>query len=191
MSENQHQEELDLFYQKMELVRGQVIYYREHELFTWQWWFLIALTIVPWLLWFLVRRKDIQARLLLGGLFSALIALVLDLIGSQFGVWRYGIKAVPSVPPLIPYDLTLIPVTYMLVRQYCKSDAVFVRGTLVLSAGAAFVFEPILEYINVYHSHYWEHYFSFPIYFLIYMSANKISSISGWNAYNRRSGSLQ
>lgn len=40
---------------------------RDDFLFTWQWWFGIALFIVPWIIWFILRNKESTGRLLLGG----------------------------------------------------------------------------------------------------------------------------
>jgi hypothetical protein len=183
MQKDQFVEEYELFVKKMELTHEQTSFFQQYELFTWQWWLLLALTLLPWVLWFMIRNREIQARLLLGGFFAGLTALVLDMIGTQAGLWRYGIKLVPSLPPLIPYDLALMPVSYMILQQISKTKQKFIIYAVVLSAATAFAVEPILKHIHVYYPTNWKSLYSFPIYFLIYCAAFKISSISGFQRY--------
>jgi hypothetical protein len=170
-----------LFEMKMELVRKQVEYFITHELFTWQWWLLIAMTIVPWFFWYQFRNIECQRRLLFGGLFVGLVSLIADMIGTQAGIWRYGIKAIPSLPPLIPFDLAIMPVEYMVIQQIAKNQKQFLLIALGVAAANAFIAEPILKWIDVYKPHDWQRIYSFPLYFLIFWFTSKlVTNKTGW-----------
>lgn len=58
-------------------------------LFTWQWWLLLALSVLPWVCWAFYHKKGSGNRLLYAGFFSICVAKLLDSIGSAFGLWMY------------------------------------------------------------------------------------------------------
>jgi hypothetical protein len=47
--------------------------WRNHILFTWQWWLSLALTVFPWILWVLLRKKSSTFRLLFSAFFVIII----------------------------------------------------------------------------------------------------------------------
>ena len=127
------EQEYELFEIRIEFTKDQVDHFIKNELFTWQWWLLLGLTIIPWVIWIIFRDRNRQARLLFGGIVAALITLILDMIGIQAGIWRYGIKLIPSLPPLFPFDLALMPVSYMMMQQFTKSLNQFILIAFLLS----------------------------------------------------------
>jgi hypothetical protein len=156
------------------LVEHQIEYFIQKELFTWQWWFLLALSILPWVLWLVIRDKQRQGKLLLGGISVGLIAVIADVTGSQAGFWFYCIKLIPSIPPLLPYDLSLMPVSFMLIQQYTKKRWQRYMVFAIFSVGTAFLIEPVLELMKVYTHVSWKHYYSVPVYFAIMWMGSKM-----------------
>lgn len=51
------------------------------SLFSWQWWLLLGLAIIPWIIWWHIVDQKGKQEMLLFGLFVALIATFLDAYG--------------------------------------------------------------------------------------------------------------
>ncbi|MGP4039268.1 hypothetical protein ACTWP4_05065 [Gracilibacillus sp. D59] len=75
MSYPSFEEILDLQY-KLADYRKQ--YWIEHDLFTWQWWLLLLVFIIPWIIWYKVIPKDKKAEVLSYGLSLGLLTSQLD-----------------------------------------------------------------------------------------------------------------
>ncbi|TFE23473.1 hypothetical protein [Cohnella luojiensis] len=76
----------------MNTARDSIDYFhvwKNHVLFTWQWWFSLALFIVPIAVWVILRKRDSTDRLLYAGFFVLLTASWLDFMGNNFGLWYY------------------------------------------------------------------------------------------------------
>lgn len=135
-----------------------------NEVFTWQWWTLIAVFIVCWItgIKFIERQKRFQ--ILAFGLLVSIISLVLDLWGSGKALWLYRINVLPSIPALLPTDLGVMPVSLMLLYQYFKKWSSFIFFIVAVAFVFSFIFEPLLTWMNIYKVLRWEYYYSFPIY---------------------------
>ncbi|MEQ8174663.1 MAG: CBO0543 family protein [Syntrophomonadaceae bacterium] len=139
-----------------------------HDLFTWQWWLLLAVLTIPWYFWW--KRVD-RTRLLeitLIGMLVFIISSYLDAVLSELGLWEYHYWVIPLWPRLIPADWSVLPITYMFVYQkYSSSWKRFIIAMTVTSALYSFGGESFLVWIDVYELHSWRHYYSFPIYLAI------------------------
>jgi hypothetical protein len=139
-----------------------------YEVFTFDWWFLLALSIIPWIIWWKVLDKNRVNEIIMFGLLVGLISVIIEYIGEYIALWwGYKIKLFPGVTLLFPFDLTVLPVSYMLVYQYFPKWLSFFIGMFILSFGAAFVFEPILDWMDIYVLLTWKYVYSFPIYFVM------------------------
>jgi hypothetical protein len=143
-------------------------------LFTWQWWLLLAMTVLPWAFWIVWHKKDSTNRLLYAGFFSIIVAKLLDTIGSTFGLWQYTARLVPLMPPLFPWDATLMPVAVMTFIQFKPKIHPIVKA-VALAAIASFVMEPVAQWIGLYKPILWKHIYSFPGYIVIYLTADWLS----------------
>ncbi len=137
-------------------------------LFSWHWWLDVALVVLPWALWLIVRRRDLQRRLLFAGLVTALLATYLDIIGMSQGWWTYYTWVVPLMPEYLPWDLAVMPVTAMLFYQYKPNWNPWIKA-VIFGVFGAFVSEPIFEWIGIYRRIAWEYWYSLPIYIAVYM----------------------
>jgi hypothetical protein len=150
-----------------------------HDLLSWQWWLLLAATIVPWIIWLKVRDKDRTFEIFSYGLTWGMISSVLDVIGGEMIFWGYPNKLLPMVPPLFPADITVIPVSYMLTYQYSKTYKSYLGYCLIVSAMFAYVLEPLFIKSGMFILHKWKHTYSFIGFFilsqLIYWMINKLT----------------
>ncbi len=137
--------------------------------FTWHWWIDVALAILPWIFWLIVRDRKKTYSLLCAGLFTALVASVLDLAGVSQGGWNYNTLLLPYFPEYLPWDLTIMPVTAMLYYQFLPKVNPWLKG-LVFGTTASYVVEPVFIWAGLYEPSGWEHHYSLPIYFAIYMA---------------------
>jgi hypothetical protein len=88
------------------------------DLFTWKWYLLLLLAIIPWIIWwFLVDKKRLPEIVLYGSLIM-IPTYVLDNIGTDLMWWEYPDKLFQMIPPLVPADLTLVPCSMMLIFQW-------------------------------------------------------------------------
>lgn len=142
-------------------------YWFKEVIFSFNWWLLLLLTIIPWFLWWkAVDKKRIIEILFYGSLIS-IYSILLDEIGSYFSLWIYKYQLVPISPRLNPIDLTVMPITYMFVYQFLKKWKSFLIAQLILAFGAAFIAEPVFIWLGIYKPLNWQLYYSFIIYFAL------------------------
>lgn len=147
---------------QMEMTR-----FLEHMLFSWEWWLLVSLLTLPWILFFKLVDKKRLPEILLVGFFVFIVALMADEIGTETQTWVYRYRTTPFLHTLIPYDFTILPVTYMLIYQYFTSWKSYLKAHAVNALVFAFVSEPILVWLNIYEPYKWAHLYSYPVYILI------------------------
>jgi hypothetical protein len=140
----------------------------EHMGFTWHWWLDVALAVLPWVLWFIVRDRKNTHHLLYAGFFTMLAATLLCMIGVTQDAWKYNTLLLPYLPQFLPWDLTVMPVTAMLFYQFLPKVSPWLKG-IVFGVIAAYVVEPLFMWLGLYEPSSWEHHYSLPIYFIIYM----------------------
>jgi hypothetical protein len=128
---------------------------------------LLLLTIIPWFLWWKAVDKKRKIEILLYGSLISIYSILLDEIGSYFSLWIYKYQLVPISPRLNPIDLTVMPITYMVVYQLFKKWKSFLIAQLILAFGAAFITEPVFIWLGIYKPLNWELYYSFIIYFVL------------------------
>lgn len=138
----------------------------KNELFTWQWWVLLALIIIPWVIWLnFADRKKLLESVLFGALIMIMTTL-LDLIGMTLKFWRYPTQLVPLIPRAFPFDMAMVPVAYMFLYQYFNSWKSFSIALTIMSVIYAFVGEPISVRIDLVQYIKWQYIYSFFYYFL-------------------------
>lgn len=148
---------LELQY-KLNDFRGQ--YWLAHDLFTWQWWFLLLMFIVPWLIWYKIIPKERKAETLSFGLILGIIGSQLDEIGISNGAWAYPYQLSQFNRGLNPYNFTFIPVAYMIVYHYFPKWKHFIIGNIILAIIAAYMTEPILKAMGIYKTFFWKSIYS-------------------------------
>ncbi len=151
----------------------------EQMVFTLHWWVDLGLAVLPWVLWLIVRDRKNTHRLLYAGMFTSFVATVLCMIGVSQGGWNYNTWLLPYFPEYLPWDWTIMPVTAMLFYQFLPKLSPWIKGA-AFGVIAAYVVEPVFIWLGFYEPSGWEHHYSLPIYFVIYMA--------GYWLYTRRFG---
>ncbi|UFJ41138.1 hypothetical protein LOK74_00825 [Brevibacillus humidisoli] len=170
------QKQIEKLYQENILLDDRMAALWQKEiLFTPNWWLGVILSIVPWVLWLFFRTRESTHRLMYAGFFVMMISAFLDFLGVRNGLWYYKAEVFPWFPAYEPWDVTLMPVTVLFLLQFRPNMSPFVKA--VLFAGlAAFVGEPLFVWLQLYQPRNWEHYYSFPVYMVIYLIAHYLSS---------------
>ncbi|HWR42355.1 CBO0543 family protein [Sporomusa sp.] len=147
-----------------ELTQARIEHWLVHDLFAWQWWFLLALLIIPWIIFYYTADRKKLPQLWLYGLFIHIIIIKLDAIGFEIGCWIYPYKLLPFGSFAAFIDTSPLPVIYMLEYQYFTSWQSFIKISILTATVFSFICEPILEAIGIYIPLKWHHICSFPIY---------------------------
>lgn len=149
---------------KLAEMRNERWYY--HDLFTPQWWFLLALTILPWVIWwYLVDRTRIKQIWLNGALMTILI-IHLDDIGTSLALWNYPYKLISIFPRLNPIDVSVLPVFHMLIYQYFTKWKAFLIANIIAALLFAYAVEPFFVKIHIYQLINWKYSYSIPGYII-------------------------
>lgn len=146
------------------LLEANYHYWIEHVLFSFNWWFLFVLAIVPWVIWWLIVDKTRLLEISLIGTLVAIIATSFDTAGHSLLLWSYNYKLIQITPSLSAIDLALLPVAYMLIYQVFPKWKSYIIVHITFSAGGSFVMEPLFVWMGIYTLHGWQYIYSFPIY---------------------------
>lgn len=158
---------LDIMKLFKQLTAVDIEYWTEQVVFSFEWWLLVGIFLIPWIVWWKSVAKGRLFEISTFGSIILIIAMVLDAIGVKYCLWNYPYRLTPLMHPALPFDLSVIPVTYMLLYQYLGGWKKFAIGTLLTAFVFAFVAEPLLVMLNLYQPLHWSHSYSLPIYFLL------------------------
>jgi hypothetical protein len=132
-----------------------------------EWWLLLAFLIVPWLIWAKIVDKKRKLEIVVVGLFVAIVTSLLDVVGYNLGFWDYPIQLIPVVPEGFSFDLSMVPVVYMLLYQYFKMWKSYCIGLVCMSLIYAFIGEPFCNWIMVVVYIKWKYIYSAVYYIVI------------------------
>lgn len=138
-----------------------------YEFLTPKWFLLLGFFIVPWIVWGLLKKRKVLSESILFGVSVMLITILLDTVGLQFRFWEYPIEFVPVIPRAFPFDLSMVPVPYMLMYQYFQTGKSFSIALVIMAASYAFIGEPFCEWLNLVHYIHWQYIYSFCYYILL------------------------
>lgn len=128
---------------------------------------MIAIIVLSYIVVFLLLDKRRYTELLLFGSLMTVMSLVLSILGSNFDLWSYNIRLLPTTPSPFLYDLTIIPLYYMLVYQYSPDWKRFLLWNAVLAGLISFAFYPTLQVFDIVsYSNGWIPAYFFPFIFI-------------------------
>jgi hypothetical protein len=158
---------LELLKIREQLHQVSVTQWKQASVFTWEWWLLIGLTIIPLIVWWNIIDKKRAYEIAFYGCMINIFAVILDDIGTDLIWWGYPVKLEPLVPPLLTADSILVPIVLMIVYQlFATSWKSFFIANLIAGAVIAFVAEPIFVWIGYYQLIKWKLIYSFLFYIL-------------------------
>lgn len=138
-----------------------------YELFTSSWWISVIMTIFPICIFIKLVDKGQILKIALFGFLVSIFTSTLDIIGLDYVLWEYPVRVLPITHNLIPMDLVVVPVIFMLIYQYFRKFSKYLIATVIVSMIFSFVFEPLLVFLKIYSLILWRHVYSFPLYILI------------------------
>lgn len=124
------------------------------EFLTIKWWGLLGYLVFSYILCFTLLNKRKLVELLLYGSLVAVFSVVTDVVLSNRNYFLYKTTIFPMIPSIFVYDITALPLYYMLIYQYADSWKKYVVWITIASAVMGFVFNPLLlaldyvEFIN-------------------------------------------
>jgi PAS domain S-box-containing protein len=148
-------------------------YWLKDILFSWQWFLVILLTVAPWMIWIKFRDKMKSKQYLVSALFIMIVSSFLDIVGLTFDFWRYPVQLFPSMVGFFPWNLSLLPVTFLFAFQIREQGSLLIKAIFVSSI-AVFLGEPFFDSIGFTNHLHWRHIYSFPFYFFIFIIANYV-----------------
>lgn len=154
----------------------------ENVIFTPLWWLGLSLSILPWIAWAFFHHKKSRNRMLFASLGIVIVASFLDFIGVQLGLWVYYYELIPWIPAYEPWDGTLMPVSIIMLIEYKPHISPYLKG-LIFAFITSFIGEPLFEYMGLYKEISWSHFYSFPIYFFIFLFGYWLSRRNNFNIY--------
>lgn len=131
------------------------------DITTIKYWSLIAVILVSYIIWYRLTDKRHLSNLLLFGSFFAVMRVITDLAGVTAGLWYFKSNILPLSPSLFVHDITISPLTYMLVQQYSSNWKQFFMWNLV---GAGFIYVivlPLFSYFGILHLMHWNYLYGF------------------------------
>jgi|GEM_PF-768410 len=126
-------------------------YWQTFSFGTWQFWINVLMLLVP--IGVVLILLDKTKALLLGfyGYTVHMLFTYIDAFGSIRALWYYPFKVVPILPISIALDVSLVPVTFMLVYQWTlnhkKNYYLYTTGLCLFFA---FVFKPVMSYLDLF-----------------------------------------
>lgn len=139
--------------------------WKQEIVFTWEWWLLVGLTIIPLVLWWNIVDKKRAHEIAFYGCMITITAVILDDFGINLSWWSYPMNLIPMLPPLLTADTILVPIALMTVYQLFSSNwKTFLIANLIAGAFIAFVAEPIFVWIGYYRLISWKFIYSFAFY---------------------------
>ncbi|HEY8875863.1 MAG TPA: CBO0543 family protein [Desulfosporosinus sp.] len=120
---------------------------------------------ISYAIWWIIVDKQRLSQILLFGSFVAIQRAVMDIFGTDIGLWSYDIRETPLYPSVFLHDFTLTPLALMVVYQTCHSWKKFLVWTGVATGIFSFVYFPLLikfEFLKLYN---WNLFYSFGMIF--------------------------
>jgi hypothetical protein len=159
----------DVQSKKLNFLKAFHEFWINHAFLSWQWWFLLLTTILIWIVWIKNVDKTRTLLILNYGLIYGIFSFILDMIGTNHGAWAYPIRLYWAfMPPLVPFDLSYLPVIFMLTYQrYGRRWFNFLLALIFISAFISFIIEPLFHWMGIYVMYKWKYMYSFPIYIVL------------------------
>jgi hypothetical protein len=151
----------------LEISRLDIYEWRYLDLFTWQWWLLLIVLILPWIVFIKMVDKRSLPETLLFGSWVMIISETFDHIGYELGMWTYSVEVFPLFPRFEEVNFSVLPVTYMLIYQTHRDWKKYVQVIAIAAGIFTWICEPILIWLELYVPLTWIPAYGFPIYVAI------------------------
>jgi hypothetical protein len=142
--------------------------WQEHGFPSYRWWLLVVFLVAPWIIWVKLADRRKLPELLLVGTLVMIVTLLLDVLGYNVDFWDYPVEILPlGVPGALPFDLSMVPVPYMLIYQYCSTWKSYLLALLAMAVVYAFIGEPLANWLDLVVYMKWTNLYSFFYYIAV------------------------
>lgn len=143
-------------------------YWIQEVVFTYQWWIIVLMLIIPFFIWWRLVDKTRIIEISIVGLMSSIIAFILDQIGSSLGFWTYPYTLTHLERDMWAVaDFSILPFFYMMIYQWFPKWKTYLIGIVLFAVFSAFVGETIFQWLGIYVMLNWEHIYSVIGYILL------------------------
>ena len=160
--------------QHHENVKQDINHWFQFEVFTWNWWVLVAFIFIPLMIWIKVHDRTKLLELLLVWTLVIIPTSYLDAVGVDLKFWAYPVQFLPITPRAIPFDIFMVGITYMLLYQYFNEWKSYIMALIIMALTFAFIGEPISIYLSLVYYIKWEYYYSFLYYIVLGITVKAI-----------------
>jgi hypothetical protein len=145
-------------------VKQDINHWLNHELFTWNWWVLVAFILIPLIIWLIVVDRKRILEVILVWTLVIIPTSYLDAIGVDLKFWVYPVQFLPITPRALPFDVFMVGITFMLLYQFFNSWRSYLIALFIMALVFAFIGEPISKRLNLVYYIKWKYYYSFLYY---------------------------
>jgi hypothetical protein len=147
-----------------ENVKQDINHWLNYELFTWNWWILVAFIVIPLTTWIIVVERKRMLEFLLVWTLVIIPTSTLDAVGIDLLFWVYPVQFIPITPRALPFDIFMVGITYMLLYQYFSKWKNYIIALIIMALCFAFIGEPVSKYLNLVYYLKWKYHYSFLYY---------------------------
>lgn len=135
--------------------------WKEHTLYTWQWWMLLILCVVVVIvfIWLLDRRKALEVFSFLGVIY--ILNKNLDDVATALDFYDYRIQLEPIIPTMLPANLFAIPVSMTLIFQRFTTWKSYLISLGLFAVVVSHVALPLMKKVDIYLEKTWNSHYSF------------------------------
>ncbi|WP_174727062.1 hypothetical protein [Mesobacillus harenae] len=140
---------------------------------TWQFWAIALMLMIPLIVIYFAIDKRKVFHLGFFGFNIHTWFTYSDAIAMRTGYVTYPFQAIPIMPVNFALDASLVPVSFMLVYQWClnHNKNIFLYGT-ILSAAFSFGIKPTLVYFDILQLNKGANYFSLFLNYLLILGVS-------------------
>lgn len=137
------------------------------EVFSIRWWGIAGFLIFSYVLCFTLMDKKRLSELILFGSLVSVFSVVIDVFLSSMNAYIYKAKLLPIIPTIFIYDITALPLYFMLIYQHSASWKEYAFRITLAAALMGFVFTPLLVWLGYLQLIHWNYVFAFLVIGLI------------------------
>lgn len=137
---------MDLIIEKNTELHNLVLgHWLSQDLFSVKWWGLLGFILLSYVICFWIMKKERLRSTILFGALVSVFTVIIDIFGCSFILWEYTMYLFPIVPSIFFYDITALPLYYMLIFQYTKTWKAYSLWIIGAAVVLGFGFTPIIE----------------------------------------------
>ncbi|MEK3990045.1 CBO0543 family protein [Robertmurraya sp. FSL R5-0851] len=114
-----------------------------------------------------MKKRKWFVESLLFGMIVMNVTLLLDTVGMQFSFWEYPVEFLPVIPRGFPFDVSMVPVAFILLFQYFQTWKSFIIAQVIMAIAYAFIGEPFCEWLHLVRYFKWNYLYSFVYYIIL------------------------